>query len=254
MTNKEIINLLQTYRQHLLLLNSGTQYNYQKTREFLNKNRKTVQRILTAAGTFRLISIAPPPLYGGYRMNNVNPFDIIFNPPYNLDIYSLLSDVIEQAIGVIEGDADFYKKLEAKSETSDREYDIWALIHPSIAEVSRNRIKDGYYADAVEAACKAISNKVRDIVFDQTGEESDGANLMRKAFSPSNPIIQIASMNSRSGHDVQQGYMEIFAGLMTGIRNPKAHENETISKEDALRKLIMISMLMFKIDSRIVTE
>lgn len=37
---------------------------------------------------------------------------------------------------------------------------------------------------------------------------------------------------------------------MTGIRNPKAHDNETITKEDALRKIVMISMLMFKLNAR----
>ena len=35
---------------------------------------------------------------------------------------------------------------------------------------------------------------------------------------------------------------------MIGIRNPKAHDNETITKEDALRKLVMLSILMFKIE------
>ena len=34
----------------------------------------------------------------------------------------------------------------------------------------------------------------------------------------------------------------------------KAHDNETIAKEDALRKLIMISLLMYKIDGRIITD
>ena len=85
----------------------------------------------------------------------------------------------------------------------------------------------------------------------ETGEELDGAGLMRKAFSPSNPIIRLADVEHKSGHDTQQGYMDIFAGVMTGIRNPKAHDNESITKEDALRKLIMISLLMYKIDSRI---
>lgn len=94
----------------------------------------------------------------------------------------------------------------------------------------------------------------RDIVLDQTGEELDGAGLMRKAFSPGNPIIRIASPVSKSGHDTQQGYMDIFAGVMSGIRNPKAHDNEMISKEDDLRKLMMISHLMYKIDGRIITE
>lgn len=77
---------------------------------------------------------------------------------------------------------------------------------------------------------------------------------MQKAFSPSNPIIRIASQSSKSGQDTQQGYMSIFAGVMTGIRNPKAHDNETITIDDAYRKLVMISILMYKIDERIITE
>lgn len=254
MTNAEIIQLLKEYRTYLLKLRSYEEYDYQETREFLNRNRNIVQRILIKAGTLRSISIAPPPMLGGYVMNNINPLDIIFDPPYGMDIQSHLADVIEQAIGVIEADVDFYKKLEAKSEIADHDYDVWALIHPQIAEVSKKRMNDGYYADAVEASCKKLNSRVRDIVLDQTGEELDGAGLMRKAFSVGNPIIRIASVENRSGHDTQQGYMDIFAGVMTGIRNPKAHDNESITIEDAYRKLIMLSLLMFKIDSRIITE
>ncbi len=255
MTNNEIIKLLKIYRTHLCKLYSNGEYNYQETRSFLNKNRSVVQQILVKAGTLHYISIAPPPLFGGYVMNNINPLDYIFNPPYDMgvDLYNHLDDIIEQTIGIIEADPDFSQKM-AVVPKSERDYDIWSLIHPLIAEVSRKRIKDGYYADAVEAACKALNSRVRDIVLDQTGEELDGAGLMRKAFSPGNPVIRIASLASKSGHDTQQGYMDIFAGVMTGIRNPKAHDNETITKEEALRKLIMISLLMFKIDERIITE
>ncbi len=136
-------------------------------------------------------------------------------------------------------------------ENDNLDYDVWALIHPQIAEVSKKRMNDGYYADAVEAACKMVNSIVRERVLEQTGDELDGAGLMRKAFSPANPIIRIADVDHKSGHDTQQGYMDIFAGMMTGIRNPKAHDNENISKEDALRKLILASLLLFKIDSRI---
>lgn len=187
-------------------------------------------------------------------MDNINPLDIIFDPPYDLDVKSHLSDVIDQAIGVIENNPDFYKKLETKPNNNDRDYDVWALIHPLISEVSKKRMSDGYYADAVESACKAVNTRVRDYVLDQIGEELDGSGLMKKAFSPNDPIIRIAAVDNKSGHDTQQGYMEIFSGVMTGIRNPKAHDNETITKEDALRKLILISLLMYKIDGRIITE
>lgn len=39
---------------------------------------------------------------------------------------------------------------------------------------------------------------------------------------------------------------------MTDICNPKAHDNQAITREDALRKLILISMLIYKIVGTIV--
>jgi hypothetical protein len=35
---------------------------------------------------------------------------------------------------------------------------------------------------------------------------------------------------------------------MTGIRNPKAHENMNIGREEAIKRLIFASLLMDKID------
>ena len=45
--------------------------------------------------------------------------------------------------------------------------------------------------------------------------------------------------------------MQIFAGAMQGIRNPKAHENLSISREDAVKRLVLASLLMDKIDEAI---
>lgn len=138
-----------------------------------------------------------------------------------------------------------------KENTVKPQDEIWSLIHPLIASVSRSRMEDGYYADAVEAACKSLNTCVREIFKAKTGEELDGARLMQRAFSVDNPIIRISHDDTASGQDTQKGYMQIFSGVMTGIRNPKAHDNQTITREDALRKLILISMLMYKIDKAI---
>ena len=252
MTNKEIIKLLKEYRNYLLKIKSSL-YIDEESRDFLNKNCFAVQKVLIKAGTLRYLDVAPPAITGGYLLRNVNPFDLLFDPPYGLDIYGYLSDVIMQAIGIIEQEPGFSDKLE--SIKSEKIYsDIWSLIHPSISEVSSNRIKDGYYADAVEAACKALNSSVKNIVLDNTSEELDGANLMRKAFSPEHPIICVAPLSSKTGKDTQRGYMDIFAGVMSGIRNPKAHEIEIISIDDALRILVFLSHLMFIIDQRIITE
>ena len=76
----------------------------------------------------------------------------------------------------------------------------------------------------------------------------DGADLMYKVFSANDPMLEFESREDESGENVQKGYMQIFAGAMTGIRNPKAHENLTISKEDAIHKIFLASLLMNKVE------
>lgn len=58
-------------------------------------------------------------------------------------------------------------------------------------------------------------------------------------------------MDTESGRNVQKGYMEMFAGAMIGIRNPKAHANQRITWKDAVRKLHFASLLMYKVDQAI---
>ena len=128
---------------------------------------------------------------------------------------------------------------------------IWDNIHPQIASVTKERFDVGHYADAVEAAFKEINVRVKTIYKERALEEKDGARLMQSAFSPNNPIIKIGDISTETGRDIQQGYMEMFSGAMKGIRNPKAHNNQTISKADAIRKLHFASMLMHKLDNEL---
>jgi len=127
-------------------------------------------------------------------------------------------------------------------------FSIWDTIHPNISNIAKERFDNGHYADAVEAAFKEVNVRVKKIVKDRTGNELDGANLMRHAFSADNPIIKIGDLSNETGRNVQRGYMDMFAGAMIGIRNPKAHNNQTITQSDAIRKLHFSSMLMYKID------
>lgn len=127
----------------------------------------------------------------------------------------------------------------------------WNVIHPLIVRVSKERFDVAQYADAVEAAFKTINNEVKKIVYEKTSEEIDGNPLMQKAFNKNNPLIRFNESELRTDQDIQQGYQFMFSGAMLGIRNPKAHEVEKISKPDATRKLHFASMLMFKLDSRV---
>lgn len=126
----------------------------------------------------------------------------------------------------------------------------WNIIHPAIARVAHERFEVEQYADAVEAAFKTINVYVKTIVKDKTGEELDGVALMQKAFNKDNPIIPLNDLETRTEKDIQQGCQFMFAGAMSGIRNPQAHGVENVSREDAIRKLHFASMLMYKLDGR----
>jgi uncharacterized protein (TIGR02391 family) len=129
---------------------------------------------------------------------------------------------------------------------------IWSLLHAKIISAARARFNDGHYADAVEATLKELNVAVKELVKKKTGQELDGAPLMLRAFSPNPPVlIALDDISTESGRNIQQGYMQIFAGAMTGIRNPKAHENLNITKERAIHFLFLGSLLFNKLDERL---
>jgi uncharacterized protein (TIGR02391 family) len=124
----------------------------------------------------------------------------------------------------------------------------WALLHPEIVKVAHSRFTTQHFADAVEAALKAVNERVRAIFLDVRGEERDGAALMNEAFSPKSPVLVLGDLTTMSGRDMQLGYMQLFSGSMTGIRNPKAHGNVDIDSNRAAHFLFLASLLMYKVD------
>ena len=129
--------------------------------------------------------------------------------------------------------------------------DFWDDIHPSITRVAKVRYEAGQFADCVEAAFKEINMLMKDHVRRRTGEELDGAPLMNKALSVNNPVVVLDDLSTESGRNVQQGYMQIFAGSMIGVRNPKAHANVTIDNVQARHFLYLASLLAYRFHERL---
>jgi uncharacterized protein (TIGR02391 family) len=144
------------------------------------------------------------------------------------------------------------KRLPEYQQSADtKATDFWNLIHPSIVGVAKSRFDSGHYADCAETSLKYINTVVKGKVKRKTGEELDGASLMTRAFSVKNPIISLADISTQSGKDIQQGYMQIFAGAIIGIRNPKAHEVIVIDRERAIHFIFLASLLMHTLDMAI---
>ena len=131
----------------------------------------------------------------------------------------------------------------------------WNYVHPKIIAVARDAFESNLFALSVEAAFKELNVQVKARIkreFPELSMEKDGVSLMQTVFSPTNPMLKVEpEIESTSGRDTQMGYMNMFMGAISAIRNPKAHENMTISKDDALRKLYFASMLMYKLENAI---
>jgi len=130
------------------------------------------------------------------------------------------------------------------------ENSFWDFIHPRIKSISKPRFDSGFYGDSVEAALKEVNAAVKQLVKSADGRELDGAGLMTTAFSTTNPIIKLDDLNTETGKSIQQGYMQIFAGSMTGIRNPKAHANIQPDRPRTIHLITLASLLMSKLDER----
>ena len=155
--------------------------------------------------------------------------------------------VLDELLGLIQMEMGF----SSKADTQSQQFDFWSLLHPDVVQYSKSRYDAGHFADSVEAAFKHVNTKVKDLVFRKIGKEHDGASLMRTAFSPNNPVISLDDLSTESGKNIQQGYMDIFAGSMTGVRNPKAHGNIRIDPKRAIHLLFLASLLLYRLDDRL---
>jgi uncharacterized protein (TIGR02391 family) len=124
---------------------------------------------------------------------------------------------------------------------------FWSLINPELEAEARPRFEAGHYADAVESALKVVAEKVRG----RTGLTIDGSDLMHKAFSPKGARLVFDDPIPATQVSMQQGYMELFAGAMTGIRNPKAHGMVQLDRRRCIHFLFLASLLADKVDEAV---
>jgi uncharacterized protein (TIGR02391 family) len=128
---------------------------------------------------------------------------------------------------------------------------FWEFVHPRIRALAQPRFDAGFFGDAVEASFKEVNDAVKRIVRDTDGRDIDGAGLMTTAFSPQNPVIKLSALETETDRNIQQGYMQIMAGSMIGIRNPKAHGNLNPDSSKTLHLICLASLLMHKVDERV---
>ncbi len=128
------------------------------------------------------------------------------------------------------------------------------MIHPKIKRVSEKLYKDGNYANAACDAFIEINDRVKKLFMlrkPNVTNVPDGQDLMNKVFSDNDPVIEACDRSTDTGKNIHKGLRFMLAGAMAALRNPKAHANIQIDREEAMRRLIFASLLMQKIDEAV---
>ena len=130
------------------------------------------------------------------------------------------------------------------------------LLHPVIFKCSCKKFEDGYYSDAVESAIKEVNTRLKNLYLKNKSKELDGATLFAAVYNEDKDktlLIANHKLETTSEKDEQAGYRFMLMGMWMGLRNPNAHANNNITKEQAIERLLFVSMLMKKIDENIKT-
>jgi uncharacterized protein (TIGR02391 family) len=117
-------------------------------------------------------------------------------------------------------------------------------LHPEIGLAATQLYSDGHFANAVEASVKALNGLVRL----RSGLDFDGVTLMERAFNPSNPLLKFNSLADQSDRDEQKGFMQMFSGAVSGLRNPRSHKFINDDAERALEFVAFVSLLAKLLD------
>jgi uncharacterized protein (TIGR02391 family) len=119
------------------------------------------------------------------------------------------------------------------------------VLHPIVLQHAYQKFLDGHLRNAVLDAFIAVFEFIRE----RTGLGLDGAELVGRAFSLTDPLLIVSELETESGKSDQKGFIQILQGAYLSVRNPKAHSLKTdLNTESATQYLVFASLLARRID------
>jgi uncharacterized protein (TIGR02391 family) len=143
----------------------------------------------------------------------------------------------------------FILKQAAAPQAQSRSYIAGRLdgMHPSIRDASEARLATGHGDDAVLAACKVITQRLRQM----TGLTDDGQRLITGALGGTTPRIYVRRQHWGDEGDsaYQQSFMHLGMALYQAGRNPRAHlPSSPESHAESIHWLWVASLLCGALD------
>ena len=136
----------------------------------------------------------------------------------------------------------------------------WRRLHQIVQDASYSDYKNEDFYRAVEEALK----RYQTIVQSKSGVSEDGQKLMLSVFGKTNAVLTVTSPYLKSDgskftqstiENIEDGQKFMSAGMMSGVRNPIAHEevkelkaSGLFTENDCLDMLSLLSHLFRRLD------
>lgn len=139
----------------------------------------------------------------------------------------------------------------------------WRHIHASVRDASYSDYQNADYYRSVEESIK----RYQTLVQSKSGSSEDGAKLMNKVFGKDNGVLIVSSnykkkdgseFSDSTKENIEEGQKFLSSGMMSGVRNPLAHEEKVelqesglFSEDDCLDMLSLLSHLFRRLDNAV---
>jgi len=158
--------------------------------------------------------------------------------------YNILLDELNTVLSFVglrfEEDGKFHSitKSTTLSEAETRASNLRKIViergfHQELLKYCESELLQDNYFHAVLESIKGIASMIRF----KTGLTLDGADLIDKAFSSTNPMLYINKLETETEISEQKGFMNLLKGLFGTFRNPTAHAAKiewNMEEQDAL--------------------
>lgn len=134
--------------------------------------------------------------------------------------------------------------LEVPATDQDHPFDS-RNFHESIHRTCLKLFDDGHFQECVFKALKEVEIQEKN----KSGVASGhGFDLMMAVFNEKNPKLRFNALVSESEKNEQLGFRHMFAGVFSGVRNPRGHDDVPDTLDQCLEHLSLASYLMRQLD------
>ncbi|KKL90233.1 hypothetical protein LCGC14_1906740 [marine sediment metagenome] len=124
----------------------------------------------------------------------------------------------------------------------------WNYFHDIITKNAYKLFKKGFLDKSIAAVDNEIEQMLKKVNTKKGLNRNFGVQLIDQLFSEDRPIIYLDDTSTIEGKDNQKDYKDYFKSCFKRIRNPFAHENFRLQKQETIRKLHLLDEMLIALD------